>query len=65
MEMRNLNGKIVKNLSCLSFCLKMFVARSNIPALIKQIMSKCIQKEKCHKLEVICRIDEIFEAYSI
>ena len=65
MEMRNLNGKIVENLTSLSFCLEMFVTKSNIPLLVKEKMSKYIQKQKCQKLEAICRIDEIFEAYSI
>ena len=64
-EMRNLNGKIVENLGSMSFCLDLFVSKSNMPALVKQKMTKYIQKQNCQKLEALCKTDEIFEAYSM
>jgi hypothetical protein len=64
-DLKDMNSKIIDNISSLSWCLEYLINKFNTPAAVKEKALKYIQKQKCQKLESLFKIEGIFEMYSI
>ena len=64
-ELKDINLKLLGNSTHLSFCIEHLVKNSDIVQVVKEKALKLITKQKCEKLEILFKNNEVFEKFNL